>query len=83
MGETAPLLVTVGLISASTNLEPVQKDRMASLSVFAYNEYQNPGVPREPFIDRAWSAALLLILIVLVLNLVGRMIARIFAPKKS
>jgi phosphate transport system permease protein len=38
-------------------------------------------VSREPFLDRAWTAALVLILIVMALNLTARLIARTFAPK--
>ena len=38
-------------------------------------------MPREPFIDRAWTAALVLMIIVLALNLVARLVARVFAPK--
>ena len=38
-------------------------------------------MPREPYLDRAWTAALVLIIIVLVLNLLARLIARFFAPK--
>ena len=38
-------------------------------------------MPREPFIDRAWTAALVLIIIVMMLNLVARLIGRLFAPK--
>ena len=79
IGETAPLLVTVGL-TTGLNLNPFS-GRMATLPVFAYNSYAAPGVPREPFIDRAWTAALVLMIIVLVLNLVARLIARVFAPK--
>jgi phosphate transport system permease protein len=40
-------------------------------------------VPREPFIDRAWTAALVLIILVMVLNLAARLIARLFAPKTA
>ena len=40
-----------------------------------------PGVPREPYLDRAWAAALVLIIIVLALNLLARLVARVFAPK--
>jgi phosphate transport system permease protein len=40
-------------------------------------------VPREPYVDRAWTAALVLIIIVMVLNLVARLIARWFAPKTA
>jgi phosphate transport system permease protein len=79
IGETAPLLVTVGL-TTGLNFNPFS-GRMATLPVFAYNSYAAPGVPREPFIDRAWTAALVLMIIVLVLNLVARLVARLFAPK--
>ena len=46
-----------------------------------------PGTPGDleciPTInyDRAWAAALTLILIVMLLNLIGRLITRFFAPK--
>ena len=79
IGETAPLLIIAGL-TTGLNLNPFS-GRMTTLPVFAYNSYAAPGVPREPFIDRAWTAALVLIIIVLVLNLVARLIARVFAPK--
>lgn len=79
IGETAPLLVTVGLATA-VNLNPFE-GRMATLPVFSYYSYATPGIPRQDFTDRAWAAALILIIIVLVLNLVARLISRIFAPK--
>jgi phosphate transport system permease protein len=79
IGETAPLLIAVG-ITTGLNLNPFD-GRQATLPVFAYYSYAAPGVPREPFLDRAWTAALVLILIVMVLNLVARLIARLFAPK--
>jgi phosphate transport system permease protein len=79
IGETAPLLVTVGL-TTGLNFNPFS-GRMATLPVFAFNSYSAPGVPREPFIDRAWTAALVLMIIVLALNLVARLVARVFAPK--
>jgi len=79
IGETAPLLVTVGL-TTGLNFNPFS-GRMATLPVFAFNSYAAPGVPREPFIDRAWTAALVLMIIVLALNLVARLVARVFAPK--
>ena len=79
IGETAPLLIIAGL-TTSLNFNPFE-GRMATLPVFAYTSYASPGVPREPYLDRAWTAALVLILIVLVLNLVARLIARLFAPK--
>ena len=54
---------------------------MATLPVYAYYQLTQPGVPPENGIDRAWTAALVLIVIVLVLNLIARLISRIFAPK--
>jgi phosphate transport system permease protein len=78
IGETAPLLVTVGITNA-TNLDPFD-GRMATLPVFAYYQLTQPGVPPEYGIDRAWTAAFVLIAIVLVLNLIARLISRIFAP---
>jgi phosphate transport system permease protein len=79
IGETAPLLVTVG-ITTGMNLNPFD-GRMATLPVFAYYSYTQPGVPPEPSVDRAWAAALMLIILVMLLNLVARLIARLFAPK--
>jgi phosphate transport system permease protein len=79
IGETAPLLVAVGLTTA-LNFNPFD-GRLATLPVFAYLSYATPGVPREPYLERAWTAALVLIIIVMVLNLLARLIARVFAPK--
>jgi phosphate transport system permease protein len=81
IGETAPLLIAVG-ITTGVNLNPFDS-RMATLPVFSYYSYVAPGVPREPFIDRAWTAALVLIILVMVLNLAARLIARLFAPKTT
>jgi phosphate transport system permease protein len=79
VGETAPLLITVGIING-TNLDPFS-GRMATLPVFAYYQLTQPGFPPEYAIDRAWTAALLLIILVMALNVVGRLISRFFAPK--
>ncbi len=78
IGETAPLLVTVGIANA-TNFDPFD-GRMATLPVYAYYQLTQPGVPPEYAIDRAWTAALILIMIVMGLNLVARLISRFFAP---
>ena len=43
VGETAPLLVTTGVIT-SVNWNPFE-GRMMNLSVFAYFQYKTPGVP--------------------------------------
>jgi phosphate transport system permease protein len=79
IGETAPLLVTVG-ITNSTNLNPFD-GRMATLPVYAYYQLTQPGVPPEYAIDRAWTAALVLIMLVMGLNVAARLISRFFAPK--
>ncbi|GAA4727223.1 phosphate ABC transporter permease PstA [Modestobacter marinus] len=81
VGETAPLLVTVGITNA-TNFNPFD-GRMATLPVYAYYQLTQPGVPPEYAIDRAWTAALLLIILVMGLNVVARLISRMFAPKTS
>jgi phosphate transport system permease protein len=79
VGETAPLLITVGLIT-STNLNPFG-GRMATLPVFAYYQLTQPGTATQAFLDRAWTAALVLIILVMALNVVARLISRFFAPK--
>jgi len=79
IGETAPLLITVGITNA-TNLDPFD-GRMATLPVYAYYQLTQPGVPPEFAIDRAWTAALILIMLVMALNVVARLITRLFAPK--
>src|SRR4029077_2070636 len=45
IGETAPLLGTPG-IAAETNLNPFS-GRMATLPVYTYYQYAQPGVPPE------------------------------------
>ena len=54
---------------------------MATLPVFAFSAVSNPGVPPEPSIDRAWGAALVLLLIVMLLNLIARLVSYFFSPK--
>jgi phosphate transport system permease protein len=56
---------------------------MQSLPNFVYYSYVAQGSNPEAYLDRAWAGALTLILIVMVLNLGARLIARIFAPKIS
>ena len=79
IGETAPLLITTGTFS-SVNWDPFS-GRMENLPVFAYSQYKNPGVPKAPYIDRAWAAALTLIIIVMVLNLLARLVYRRFGKE--
>lgn len=79
IGETAPLLLTAGFTDAMNyNLF---SGRMQTLPVFTYSQYAYQGIPAEAYVERAWAAALTLIIIVMVLNLIARLVAKIFAPK--
>jgi len=79
IGETAPLLITAGFTdSMNYNLF---SGRMQTLPVYTYTQYMNQGIPAEAYVERAWAAALTLIIIVMLLNLIARLIARYFAPK--
>ncbi len=79
IGETAPLLVTVG-ISASVNKNPFS-GRMATLPVFTYDAYAFPTLPRDASLDRAWAAALTLVGIVAILFTAARILSSILKPK--
>jgi phosphate transport system permease protein len=79
VGETAPLLVTTGVID-SLNTDPTN-GRMMNLAVFAFDQYKNPGVQKQAYLDRAWAAALTLIVIVMLLNLLGRWVYRRFGTE--
>lgn len=79
IGETAPLLVAAGFTASLNN--NLFANPMMTLPVFVYDSFAHPGVPPGPYLDRAWAGALTLILIVMLLNLIGRLIARRFAPK--
>jgi len=88
IGETAPLLVAVGFAD-SMNFN-IFEGRMMTLPVYIVSEWRkgdavcnDPNTICVPEITemRAWAAALVLILIVMTLNLIARLISRIFAPK--
>ncbi|GAB2974030.1 phosphate ABC transporter permease PstA [Nocardioides montaniterrae] len=75
IGETAPLLVAVGTVdSMNWNLF---NSRMETLPTFIMQNYSGT----HDMYKWAWSGALLLILIVMILNLVARIVGKIFAPK--
>jgi phosphate transport system permease protein len=79
VGETAPLLIIAGATdSVNTNLF---SERMMTLPVYIYYSFTQPGVPASFGQQRAWGAALVLIVIVMTLNLLARLVGRIFAPK--
>ena len=79
IGETAPLLIIAGF-TASMNYD-LFANRMMTIPVFVYTQYANPGSDVNAYLERAWTGALTLILIVMALNLIARLIARIFSPK--
>ena len=79
IGETAPLLLIVGS-ATSLNLNPFS-GRMATLPVFTFDNFFRPGANPQPNLDRGWTAALVLMIIVLALNLAARLLAKKFAPK--
>ncbi len=74
------------IVSTNANLFSGQ---MTTLPVYVYQEYSKLNANCPPNagaacvatipMERAWSAALVLIVIVLILNLIGRIIARVCA----
>jgi phosphate transport system permease protein len=79
IGETAPLLVTTGVVD-SLNSNPVS-GRMQNLAVYAYTEYKSPGVMKQAAYDRAWAAAMTLIAMVMILSLIARFVYRRFGTE--
>jgi phosphate transport system permease protein len=81
IGETAPLLIICGATdSINTNLFGGQ---MASLPVFIYTAYTQPGSNPEVMRGMAWGAALVLIVIVMALNILARVLGKVFSPKSG
>jgi phosphate transport system permease protein len=79
IGETAPLLIIAGM-TTSMNYN-LFADRMATLPVFVYYQYANQGSDGQSYVDRAWTGALVLIVIVMVLNLIARLVSKLLSPK--
>jgi phosphate transport system permease protein len=70
MGETAPLLFTVSYVTGLTgNLNTL----MNSLPIQIFNDITSP---RNEVVARAWGAALTLVTLVLIFNLIARAVAR-------
>jgi phosphate transport system permease protein len=69
-GETAPLLFTAAIVNGTSfNLS----DKMNSLPVQIFTDV---GQAQDRLVARAWGAALTLVLLVLVLTLIARLLAR-------
>lgn len=83
IGETAPILVTAGFASGIN--WNVFSGWMSTLPTYIYYQIVAPTSPTttDPSTQRAWAAALILILMVMLLNLTARLIARLFAPKTA
>jgi phosphate transport system permease protein len=79
MGETAPLLILVGY-SNNINLNPFD-GFMGALPTMINQDRTELALPNAA--DRVWAAALTLILLVLVLNVLARLIARFSAIKSK
>ncbi|MDD4866657.1 MAG: phosphate ABC transporter permease PstA [Mycobacterium sp.] len=81
MGETAPLLILVGY--SQSMADDVFHGFRGSLPGMIYNQASaGAGVNPVPT-DRLWGAALTLILLIAVINLGARMIAKVFAPRSQ
>ena len=80
MGETAPLLILVGY-SQAMNFD-IFHGFMGSLPGMMYDQ-TSAGAGTSPIpTDRLWGAALTLILLIAVINLVARVVSHVFAPER-
>jgi phosphate transport system permease protein len=80
MGETAPLLILVGYAQAM-NFD-MFGGFMGSLPGMMYDQI-SAGAGSNPVpTDRLWGAALTLIMLIAILNIGARFVAKIFSPKK-
>ncbi len=77
MGETAPLLV-LGPYSKSINTDLFDGFMAALPTMINQDRSEN----LDPAIDRVWAAALTLIILVMLLNIAGRLIARMSKVSK-
>lgn len=75
-GETAPLLFTIGTVTSSNPSLFEGTNTALAAQIFV-----NARQPFEGAIDRAWGAALTLILLVFVLTAVARLVARRFTTR--
>jgi phosphate transport system permease protein len=77
-GETAPLLFTIGTVTeTNTNLF---KGQNTALSVQIFNNAISPYTPAQ---DRAWGAALTLIVIVFIATIAARLVTAFFARRQT
>lgn len=79
VGETAPILIAASFTD-NLNFNPFNGP-MQSLAVQAYTAYAYPGKDIAASQAEAWGAALLLVILVVIFNLIARLVAKFFAPK--
>ncbi|MDJ1369969.1 phosphate ABC transporter permease PstA [Gulosibacter molinativorax] len=76
IGETAPLMVAAGMtINMNANLFSGQ---MSALPTFVYQQWKFGTAEGEML---AWGGALMLLIIVILFNVVGRLVSHFFSPK--
>jgi phosphate transport system permease protein len=79
IGETAPIFLAASFTN-NFNANPFNGP-MQTLPVMAYTGYKFPTTDIAGSLQSAWGAALLLIALVVILNLIARIVAKVFAPK--
>ena len=79
MGESAPVLILVGS-TPQTNWFGLFNQPQSSLPLFMLDMWKAGSA--EPVLNRLWGAALTLVIIVVVLNVLARFIAAKFSVKK-
>jgi phosphate transport system permease protein len=77
-GETAPLLFTIGIVTESNT--SLLHGQNTALSVQIFNNATSPFVPAQ---DRAWGAALTLIVIVFVFTILARLVTAFFSRRQT
>jgi phosphate transport system permease protein len=81
-GETAPLVLLVGY-NSRINWNPFSGDQ-ATLPMFIWDQLgKRTGATGQYAEARAWGAALVLVLLVLLLNVIARLLARVLRPKSK
>ena len=99
IGETAPLLLTVGMVTSinwnmfdgrMATLPTYINQQYRNGSANCMSDTVTNPINQEVYacsittnIDRAWAAALTLIIIVMVLNIIARLVSHYFSPKIS
>ncbi len=79
IGETAPIFMAASFTNNFNG--DLFHDPQQSLAVMAFTGYKYPTTDIQGSLNSSWGAALLLIILVVILNLIARIVAKVFAPK--